>query len=363
MRLGVVLTLWESIHDNRAGRAAKLVSVAMTGRLAPGAGWHRLGDEQIHFGGCKFLGVSFWYREGTTLKCVWAEKVVTLTKRSSNLLEFLSAVTGSFDGSAFVNPKTGGFCYPKYKSPTSAIVRIKDITNYREDFTTLSDADDVSNPMSLFELELDNANLDLELTSLEDVFDSIVRRGELFPKLRGLGSELLSLASDPDLFRNEENLGLPKGFQLLNENERGILDAGMLQTFPVEPGSELDEVVRKASVESFNVETLKRICDENKLAKSGKKDDLIERILAAKAVFQSMPLVKVNSRKLDSLLDLMTDIYVDDIKSSIDKWHPLFLKHVWSAAKDWADCEIVDRKIDAILANPYWATRLTLIKI
>ena len=276
--------------------------------------------------------------------------------------EFFSAVTGSFDGSAFVNPKTGGFCYPKYKSTTSAIVKIKDSTNYREDFTTLSDTDDSSDPMLLFELELYDATLDLEITSFEDVFDSIVRRAELFPKLRGLGSELLSLATDPDDFQDEENPDLPKGFQLFRENDRQIFGAGMLQTFPVEPGSELDKIVRKASVESLNVEKLKRICDENKLSKNGKKDELIERILAIKAVFQSMPLVKVNSRKLNSLLDLMTDIYVDDIKSSIDNWHPLFIKHVWSAAKDLADCEIVDRKIDAILANPYWATRLTLIK-
>lgn len=277
--------------------------------------------------------------------------------------EFFSAVTGSFDRSAFVNPKTGGFCYPKYKSPISAIVKIKDSTNYREDFTTLSDIDDSSDPMLLFELELYEATLDLELASFEDVFDFIVRRAELFPKLRGLGSELSSIASDPDHFQDEANPDFPKGFQLFHENDRQLLDAGMLQTFPVEPGSELEKIVRKASIESFNVEKLKRICDENKLSKSGKKDELIERILATKVVFQSMPLVMANSRKLNSLLDLMTDIYVDDIKSSIEKWHPLFIKHVWSAAKDWADCEIVDRKIDTILAKPYWATRLTLIKI
>lgn len=276
--------------------------------------------------------------------------------------EFFSAVTGSFDGSPFVNPKTGGVCYPKYRSTTSAIVKIKDSTNYREDFSTLSDADGSSDPMLLFEFELYDATLDLELTSFEDVFDSIVRRAELFPKLRGLGSELLTLATDPDHFQDEENPDLPNGFQLLRENDWQVFEAGMLQTFPVEPSSELDEIVRKASVESFNVEKLKRICDENKLPKNGKKDELIERILSRKAVFQSMPLVKVNSRKLDSLLDVMTDIYVDDIKSSIDNWHPLFIKHVWSAAKDWADCEIVDRKIDAILEAPYWAARLMIIK-
>lgn len=190
-----------------------------------------------------------------------------------------------------------------------------------------------------------------------------MRRAELFPKLRGLGSELSSIASDPYHFQDEANPDFPEGFQLFHENDRQLLDAAMLQTFPVEPGSELEKIVRKASIESFNVEKLKRICDENKLSKSGKKDELIERILATNVVFQSMPLVKANSRKLNSLLDLMTDIYVDDIKSSIEKWHPLFIKHVWSAAKDWADCEIVDRKIDAILAKPYWATRLTLITI
>lgn len=275
--------------------------------------------------------------------------------------EFFSAVTGSFDRSPFVNPKTGGFCYPKYKSPTSAVVKIKDSTNYREDFTTLSDADDSCDPMLVFELELSGATLDLELSSFEDVFDSIVRRAELFPKLRGLGSDLLSLATDPDS-QAEENPDLPKGFHLLDENDRQIFDAGMFQTCPVEPGSELDKLVRKASIKSFNVENLKKICDENKLSKSGKKDELIERILAIEANFQSMPLVKVNSRKLNSLLDLMADAYVDDIRSSIDNWHPHFIKHVWSAAKDWTDCEIVDRKIDAILAKPYWATRLTLIK-
>jgi hypothetical protein len=285
------------------------------------------------------------------------------TKRSSKLSAFYSAVTGSFDGSVFVDPKTERFCYPKYKSPTSAIVRIKDKTNYREYFTTLSNMDGSNDPMLLFEFELNNADLDLELSSFEDVFDAIVRRAELFPKLLGLGSELLSLASDPDFFQNEDNVGLPEGFQLLHKNDQQLLDAGMLQTFPVEPGSELDEKVRKASVASFNVEHLKRICDENNQSKSGKKDELIERILATKTVFQSMPLVKVNSRKLNSLLDLMADIYVDDIKASIDNWHPLFIKHVWSASKDWADCEIVIRKVDAILANPYWSTRLIPIKI
>ncbi len=274
------------------------------------------------------------------------------------MTEFFSALSGSFDASVFVNPKTGRFRYPKYKSPTSAIVKIKDNTNYREDFTAFSDIDDANDPMLCFEYELYNATLDLEITSFEDVFDSIVRRAELPPRLQGIGSELLSLASDPDFFPNEDDLGLPEGFHLLHDHDLYLLEAGMLQTFPIEPGSELENIVRKASVENFNVENLKRICSENTLSKSGKKDELIERILAAKAVFQSVPLVRVNSRKLNSLLDLMTDIYVDDIKSSIDKWHPLFIKHVWSDAKDWADCEIVKRKIDAILANPYWASRL-----
>ena len=264
----------------------------------------------------------------------WLKTVVTLTNRSSKLSEFFSAVSGSFDGLAFVNQKTGGFCYPKYRSPTSAIVKIIDSTNYREDFTTLSDKDDSSDPMFLFELELCDATLDLELTSFEEVFDSIVGRAELFPKLRGLGSELIFLATDPYHFQDEENPDLPNGFQLLRENDRQIFDAGMLQTFPVDPSSELDTIVRKASIESFNVEKLKRICGDNKLSKSGKKGELIQRILSTKeVVFESMPLVKVNSRKLNSMLDLMTDIYIDDIKSSIDKWHPLFIKHVWSAAK------------------------------
>jgi hypothetical protein len=281
----------------------------------------------------------------------------------SKLTEFFSALSGSFDVSVFVNPKTGRFRYPRYKSPTSAIVKIKDNTDYREDFTAFSDIDDANDPMLCFEYELYSATLDLELTSFEDVFDSIVRRAELPPRLQGIGSELLSLASDPGFFPNEDNRGLPEGFHLLDDYELHFLDTGMLQTFPIEPGSELEGIVRKASLESFNVENLKKICDENTLSKSGKKDELIERILAAKAVFQSMPLVRANSRKLNSLLDLMTDIYVDDIKSSIDQWHPLFMKHVWSAAKDWADCEIVERKIDAILATPYWATRLIPIKI
>jgi hypothetical protein len=279
------------------------------------------------------------------------------------LSEFLSAVPVSFDGSIFVNPKTGGFCYPRYKSPTSAIVKIKDNTNYREDFTALSDIDDANDPMLVFEFELYDAILDLELTSFEEAFDSIVRRAELFPKLRGLGRDLSLLASDPDYFYDEADPDLPKGFQLFHESDRQLLDAGMLQTFLVEPGSELETIVRKASVQSFNVEKLKGICDENNLSKTGKKDELIERILATKAVFPSMPLVKANSRKINSLLDLMSDIYIDDIKASIDKWHPLFIKHVWSASKDWADCEIVIRKVDAILANPYWSTRLIPIKI
>jgi hypothetical protein len=292
-----------------------------------------------------------------------AEKVVNLLKGSSKMSEFWSAVIGTFDGSAFVNPKSGGFCYPKYKSPTSAIVKIKDSTKYREDFTTLDSPHASWNPMLLFEIELYDATLDLELASFEDVFDLIVRRAELFPKLRGLGSELLSLASDPDYFQVETNPNFPSGFKLFVESDQQLLDAGMLQTFSVEPGSELEKVVRKATVESFNIEKLKKICDENKLPKNGKKDELIARILDANSVFPSLPMVTLNSRKLSALLDLMTDIYIDDIKSSIDKWHPLFIKHVWSAAKDWADCDIVERKIDVIVANPYWLSRLTRITI
>lgn len=276
--------------------------------------------------------------------------------------EFWSALPGTFDGLAFVNPKTGGFCYPKYKSPTSAIVKIKDSTNYREDFTTLSNKDESCDPMLSFEFELFDATLDLELSSFEDVFDLIVRRAELSPELRGLGKELMFHATDANHSVLENNANLPNGFQLFHENDRPLMDVGLLQTFPVELGSELDRTVKKMSVDSFSVEKLKSICEENKLPKSGKKDELITRILAANSVFHSMPLVRVNSRKLNSLLDLMTDIYIDDIRSSIDKWHPLFMKHVWFAAKDWADCEIVDRKIDAILANPYWSTRVTLIQ-
>ncbi len=98
-----------------------------------------------------------------------------------------------------------GSVIPNISRQHPQLSKLRTAPNYREDFSTLSDPHESWNPLRLFELELYDATLDLELAPFEDVFDVIVRRAELFPKLRGLGSELLSLAADPDHFQFENN--------------------------------------------------------------------------------------------------------------------------------------------------------------
>jgi hypothetical protein len=280
---------------------------------------------------------------------------------------YWSAVPGSYDQSALVNPETGAFRYPKYRSPKSAIVKIADKTNYREDFDPI---DGLKPNLFDFEYRLtdylesdDYCCLELEVSYFDDVFDLIVRRAELSPKLMGMGSELISLANDDDWFSGDQIAGLPEGFEIFCEGERRLLEAGLLQTYPVEPGSPLESIVQNATLESLTAAQLKEICDRDKLPKTGKKDELLARVRAANSSLPLPPVVKLNTRKLESLLDVVTDVYISDIRQSIDRWHPLVIPQVWRETLHNSDCPILTDKIKAILAEPYWADRLTKVEL
>jgi hypothetical protein len=272
--------------------------------------------------------------------------------------EYLRAVPGSFDESAFVNPKTGNFCFPKYRSPKTAIVKIKETTDYSDWYQVDLSPDEVWQVNSSFNHQLNFEHMEFELSSVEDVFDSIVKRAELFPKLLGLGEQLLPLASEPDDLTSDSIPGLPEGFKMFYEGDRAILDAGLLLTYPIEAGSPLEKLIRQETTERATIDQLKRICDRSQLPKGGKKEDLRERVLASNAAFDLLPVVKLNTRKLESLIDLITDIYIADIKQTIDKWHPLYFKAVWESAEDFCECNAARVKIQQILSSPYWLDRL-----
>jgi len=261
------------------------------------------------------------------------------------------ALSGTFEESYFVDPNTGFFRFPKYRKDNKCIVQIKDITNYKEDMWDDLDADEKKN-FNISDFEFNFVSADIEIDSFWNIFD---RRNQKhlgdYQYLSGHGRELEELNYE---FENRD-----ESYHIFASNElmKKLLDNGRLQCCTFE--SEDDrKACRDEYLNSLKVSELKEICIKAGLKTSLNKQGLINQIISSGLEMDYPPVVEANVA-FHKMMDHFHQLYVDDVYSSIDRWHPLVIREVWEYIATDVDSNGVIEKAKEIIASKYWEDRLS----
>jgi len=260
------------------------------------------------------------------------------------------ALSGTFDESYFVDPKTGAFRFPKYRTDKKCIVQIKDITKYKDDMWYDLDVNEKKN-FGIADFEFNFVSADIEIDGFWNIFDPRNRKHlGTYQYLTGHGRELEELNYE---FENRD-----KSYHIFSTDEwmRKLLDNGCLRCCIFE--SEDDK--RACWIEqlnSFKVSELKEICSKNGLKINLNKQGLINQIISSGLEVDYPPAVEANE-KFQTMMDHFYLLYVDDVYSSIDRWHPLVIREVWDHVVSDADSDGVAKKAKEIIASKYFEDRL-----
>lgn len=266
------------------------------------------------------------------------------------------ALPGTFDESVFLNPNTNKFKFPKYKSNKNSLIKIQDITDYKNDIWDILEPEE-KRTFDIEDFESHYLGAEIEVDNFYTIFDTSASHLEPHKYLKGHGMDLYQLIED-----FEESM---KRKRDKNENQYVLADAewieklledGFLSKYNF--GSNEEESAYKVEYLNFlTVAELKNICKNAGLKISLKKAELIEQILSTGCPFTPTTVV-IKNNNFDAMMERFCHLYIEDIKKTIDSWHPLVIKDVWSAAYDNLDNEILEKLIKNIIDNAYWNQRL-----
>jgi len=262
----------------------------------------------------------------------------------------LHAKEGTFDESQFFSPKTGKFKFPKYRSPRGALVKIVDVTDYREDIWIDLEPEDKRN-FSIEDFEHFCGDAEIEV---EQFNETILKPShpvlKEIPCLKGKGEEL------EDLMLVIEDVP-PKSEVVLwgADFEMKLFKEGYLQEHQFESPEALVEE-QKNFIQRHKVSELKDLCKSIGESTNGKKQELVERLITRIDDIQTPVFLKPTTA-LFELIDRCRDAYVDDVRNTIDDWHPTVIKSVWDCAEIESFDSGVKKRVKVILAGHYWTDR------
>ena len=140
--------------------------------------------------------------------------------------------------------------------------------------------------------------------------------------------------------------GLSRNHQL----RAGI--AGYLSTYNFSNNEEILDY-KTQYLKSLTVEDLKNICKGAELKTTLKKAQLIEQNLSKECDLK-IPTAVAKNDNFDSMMKKFYHLYIEDIKKTIDSWHPLIIREVWNCVSTDSECEAVGKMAKNILTDPYW---------
>ena len=264
---------------------------------------------------------------------------------------------GSFDESYFVNPKSGKFQFPKYRSSKDALVKVVDSTNYREDiWADLESWEKKDFGIKDFEYHFIAAEIEIE--PFRAIFQK--RSNPFFTTygfLRGQGDQLDLLLDEIEESDTSERDSIGTSFVFAEDKFRKtLLKGGYLRSVEFEtPYAE--DTCRRFYLQSLKVDVLKSLCKTASLPTTLRKSELVDQLVSSDSV-ASIPVAVEKTEKFDELMRALYDAYVDDIRRTVDSWHPAIIKDVWEMVSTDAECEAVEKRADAILREKYWADRI-----
>lgn len=252
------------------------------------------------------------------------------------------AVQGTYDESYFVNPKTGRFCFPKYKRDARFRVQIIDKTNYREEIWNDLDSEE-KREFSIYDFEDFFPSLELEVDDFES-FIRKVKKSEMEPLgyVHGHRDVVIELlGEDP-----EELIGLGAEDDLFDR----MLNEGYLYLWEPMTGEQKDDLLH-----SFTATTLKVACKASGLKQSGKKTVLIDRLIQSNANLDLFRL-GIMSPQLIEWLQGLIELYIGEVSANADRFHPIYLEEIWDVAED-CGFPLLENRLEQIRDSKYWQCR------
>lgn len=270
----------------------------------------------------------------------------------------IRAAPGTFDESEFLS-RSNKFKFPKYSAPKTALVGIKDVTDYREDICRHLEPDE-KRDFGIDDFERNFVSADIEVESFYSIFDKRnVFQKNSFKYLVGHGSDIELLISEfyGTSFLQDEIKQTTNYVAADQEWKRKLLENGFLSLHDFKLDKNEFLSYKKQYLTRLTVADLKTMCLERGFRPAHRKGELIEQLLPLECEIELPPAVERND-KFDQMLQVFYEMYIEDVKHSINSWHPFIIREVWVAVSTDVGCIEVEEMAKQILAAPYWSDRL-----
>lgn len=286
-----------------------------------------------------------------------SQTTVKVSPRKKDLT-FPRAVENSLDISYFYS-SDNKFKFPRYKSSKGALVKIKDITDYKEFWSDFDSEEKQKFTFKDFEFHIESY-IEFEI----EEFWSFMKRlkiSDLKPyqfiknDIEGFESLVYEL-EEPD---EEEPYVLQR--TKLIEN---LYDNGMLSEY-IFVNNQQKQKYHEGYFFSLKVPELKDLSKSLKLKTTLKKEELVKQLIVnidLNDIDIASPLVKNN--KFDEMIKHFSKKYISSISNQIDKWHPFYIQVVWDEVKgNLDDIQKLKETLDSLMIEKYWKKRIYLEKI
>lgn len=235
-----------------------------------------------------------------------------------------------FDRSAFSDPATGGFRFPKYASLPGSLVRITDRTKYSSELWSgmgYTAEEKRRYDISRFEEDLESLTPEIDVEGFETLFK---------PRNKKFLGPLDFLSGNYELVDNIGFALAPNGenvpFVADRPAHKVLIEQQVL--VPVQDRSEY--------LNFFRATDLKPFAKTAGIKVGVKKDELISEMISRGVETNLPPVVRVGPAAKD-FLDRLCKLYLDDIEGTTILWHPLVRCAVWEAVAEEAEIEVVAR--------------------
>lgn len=258
--------------------------------------------------------------------------------------EYTKAVEDSYDASYFTDEDTGLFRFPNYNKSPKGLVKIKDVTRYKEDyFTFLDSGQKKAYTIDQFEYHFSAPVLEVQDFPgfLEKLPPSCFNQGISHGQVMELFDEyddFLKGDSEADAYFNywhEQPEALTLGLVTL------------VDTTAMTPAELWNEL---------SGEDLEKNCTANGIALSRRRDTMIKRLVEKNIPFPYRALQP--TELLRECYHSFVDLYIQDIRQHTDHFHPLYFQPLWEEVERSCDNSLASKKAEEIGMAPYWHERL-----
>ena len=272
--------------------------------------------------------------------------VIDLQNEPDQNSERTHAKPGTFDESEFTDPNTGRFRFPRYKHDSERfLVKISDDTDYRDEYWDSMELDaEERREYGIRDFEDDFMDPDIEVDSFEVFFNKLSAKHRApLTYLKGEWSiveDLLHL--DDDAWTIVD----PQSAPMMRMVKDGCLFEQVANT---------DEQKMQYFGELLLVD-LRAACKKTGIKPRRTKRETIDCMITSTKRFDLPPMV-IPSPQFFEWFDKIVDLYIANIRANVDRFHPLYIRPIWEAARDANDIDAVGAKIGNVLESRYWLDR------